>query len=61
MNKKTYINPRSYVHEATLFINPSKKNNHNAFSYLDTISLVAPIGIFFGVKPHGTEIPGRPR
>ena len=26
MNKKTYINPRSYVHEATLFINPSKKN-----------------------------------
>ena len=24
MNKKTYINPRSYVHEATLFINPSK-------------------------------------
>ena len=26
MNKKTYINPRSYVHEATLFINPSKNN-----------------------------------
>ena len=26
MNKKTYINPRSYIHEATLFINPSKKN-----------------------------------
>ena len=26
----------------------AKKNNHNAFSYLDTISLVAPIGIFFG-------------
>ena len=26
----------------------SKKNNQNAFSYLDVISLVAPIGIFFG-------------
>ena len=26
----------------------AKKNNHNAFSYLDIISLVAPIGIFFG-------------
>ena len=26
MKKKTYINPRSYVHEATLFINPSKNN-----------------------------------
>ena len=26
MNKKSYINPRSYVHEATLFINPSKNN-----------------------------------
>ena len=24
MNKNTYINPRSYVHEETLFINPSK-------------------------------------
>ena len=26
----------------------SKKNNHNAFKYFDIISLVAPIGIFFG-------------
>lgn len=26
----------------------SKKNNHNVYHYLDTISLVAPIGIFFG-------------
>ena len=26
----------------------SKKNNHNAFKYLDIISIVAPIGIFFG-------------
>ena len=26
----------------------SKKNNQNAFNYLDIISLVAPIGIFFG-------------
>ncbi len=26
----------------------SKKNNNNPFSYLDIISLVAPIGIFFG-------------
>ena len=26
----------------------SKKNNHNTFEYLDIISLVAPIGIFFG-------------
>ncbi len=30
MNKKTYINPRSYVHEATLFINPSKNNKKNS-------------------------------
>ena len=26
----------------------SKKNNQNTFSYLDIVSLVAPIGIFFG-------------
>ena len=26
----------------------SKKNNHNPFHYLDIISIVAPIGIFFG-------------
>jgi phosphatidylglycerol:prolipoprotein diacylglycerol transferase len=26
----------------------SKKNNHNPFDYLDTVSIVAPIGIFFG-------------
>ena len=26
----------------------SKKNNHNPFSYLDIVSIVAPIGIFFG-------------
>ncbi len=26
----------------------AKKNNQNAFSYLDIISIVAPIGIFFG-------------
>ena len=26
----------------------AKKNNQNAFSYLDIVSLVAPIGIFFG-------------
>ena len=26
----------------------SKKNNHNPFDYLDTVSVVAPIGIFFG-------------
>ena len=26
----------------------SKKNNQNAFNYLDIVSLVAPIGIFFG-------------
>ena len=26
----------------------SKKNNHNPFNYLDIISIVAPIGIFFG-------------
>ena len=26
----------------------AKKNNQNAFNYLDIISLVAPIGIFFG-------------
>ena len=26
----------------------SKKNNQNAFDYLDIVSLVAPIGIFFG-------------
>ncbi len=26
----------------------SKKNNQNPFSYLDVVSLVAPIGIFFG-------------
>ena len=25
-----------------------KKNNHNPFNYLDIISIVAPIGIFFG-------------
>ena len=26
----------------------AKKNNHNSFEYLDVVSLVAPIGIFFG-------------
>ena len=26
----------------------SKKNNHNPFNYLDIVSIVAPIGIFFG-------------
>jgi len=26
----------------------AKKNNHNPFNYLDVVSLVAPIGIFFG-------------
>ena len=26
----------------------AKKNNHNTFKYLDAISIVAPIGIFFG-------------
>ena len=26
----------------------SKKNNHNTFKYFDIVSLVAPIGIFFG-------------
>ncbi len=26
----------------------SNKNNHNPFSYLDVVSIVAPIGIFFG-------------
>ena len=26
----------------------AKKNNHNAFNYLDVISIVTPIGIFFG-------------
>tara|TARA_B100000003_G_scaffold207003_1_gene223629 strand:- start:277 stop:1056 length:780 start_codon:yes stop_codon:yes gene_type:complete len=26
----------------------SKKNNHNTFKYLDVVSIVAPIGIFFG-------------
>ena len=26
----------------------AKKNNQNAFNYLDIVSLVAPIGIFFG-------------
>ncbi len=26
----------------------AKKNNHNPFSYLDIVSIVAPIGIFFG-------------
>ena len=26
----------------------SKKNNHNSFQYMDVVSLVAPIGIFFG-------------
>ena len=26
----------------------AKKNNQNIFSYLDQVSLVAPIGIFFG-------------
>ena len=26
----------------------SKKNNHNPFCYLDIVSIVAPIGIFFG-------------
>ena len=26
----------------------AKKNNHNPFDYLDIVSLVAPIGIFFG-------------
>ena len=26
----------------------AKKNNHNPFEYLDIVSLVAPIGIFFG-------------
>tara|TARA_B100001057_G_scaffold498307_1_gene604914 strand:+ start:19 stop:804 length:786 start_codon:yes stop_codon:yes gene_type:complete len=26
----------------------SNKNNHNAFKYLDIVSIVAPIGIFFG-------------
>ncbi len=26
----------------------AKKNNHNSFIYLDIVSLVAPIGIFFG-------------
>ncbi len=26
----------------------AKKNNHNPFNYLDIVSLVAPIGIFFG-------------
>ncbi len=26
----------------------AKKNNHNTFKYLDIVSLVAPIGIFFG-------------
>ena len=26
----------------------SKRNNHNAFKYLDVVSMVAPIGIFFG-------------
>ena len=40
MNKKTYINPRSYVHEATLFINPSKKNNQKFSSKLKKPSLL---------------------
>ena len=26
----------------------AKKNNHNPFKYLDIVSIVAPIGIFFG-------------
>tara|TARA_B100000035_G_C20952572_1_gene532634 strand:- start:289 stop:1071 length:783 start_codon:yes stop_codon:yes gene_type:complete len=26
----------------------AKKNNHNAFEYLDIVSIVAPVGIFFG-------------
>ena len=26
----------------------SKKNNHNPYKYLDIISIVAPVGIFFG-------------
>ena len=26
----------------------SKKNNHNTYKYLDAVSIVAPIGIFFG-------------
>tara|TARA_B100001059_G_scaffold226174_1_gene254234 strand:+ start:66 stop:848 length:783 start_codon:yes stop_codon:yes gene_type:complete len=26
----------------------AKKNNHNSYNYLDIVSLVAPIGIFFG-------------
>ena len=26
----------------------SKKNNHNPYNYLDIISIVAPVGIFFG-------------
>ena len=26
----------------------AKKNNHNSYNYLDVVSLVAPIGIFFG-------------
>ncbi len=26
----------------------SKKNNHNVYNYLDVVSIVAPIGIFFG-------------
>ena len=46
----------------------AKKNNHNPFNYLDVVSLVAPIGIFFGrianfinSELYGTEtnVPGQ--
>ncbi len=40
MNKKNFISPRSYVHEATLFINPSKNNKIKSPTKLKRPSII---------------------
>ncbi len=40
MNKKNYISPRSYVHEATLFMNPSKNEKMSQPNKIKKPSLI---------------------
>ncbi len=65
MNKKNFISPRSYVHEATLFINPSKNNKIKSptkfkrpriiFSFLIVImTFISVLGYSFIAKANPT-------
>ena len=65
MNKKNYISPRSYVHEATLFINPLKNNKIKSptklkrpsiiFSFLIVImTFISVLGYSFVAKANPT-------